>query len=270
MAGAAYVLGWRRLARRHPGAARWPRLAVVLAGLTAIAVALVSPLDALAEKSFVAHMVQHMLLIMVAAPALLLADPFPIVMWALPARVRVRAGRWLTRGSFLGRVWRAATAAPLAWFLYAGILWAWHLPSAYDTALSHHVVHDVEHLTFFLSAVIFWWPVIGPAPRFRRPAPYAVRIVYLVLAAFQTSALGLLLTLAPVPLYRSYSAAPGVGSLDALDDQVWGGVVMWGLGGLIEMLAVLVLLYRSLGAGARGRAMDRGVVTTPRYDPPHG
>jgi putative membrane protein len=264
VAGALYALGWYRLARRQPGAAPWTRLLIAFAGLAAIAVALISPLDALAERLFVAHMVQHMLLILVAAPALLLANPFPIVLWALPAAVRVRAGRWLRRASLFGRLWRVATAAPLAWLAYAGTLWAWHLPSAYDAALSDHVIHDAEHLSFFLSAMLFWWPVIDPAPHFRRPTPYALRIVYLMLAAFQTAALGLLLTLAPVPLYQSYAAASGPTGLDALEDQAWGGVVMWGLGGLIEMLAVLVLLYRSFGAGARGpTTIPDGMTTAP-------
>ena len=136
---------------------------------------------------------------------------------------------------------------PLAWLLYAGILWLWHLPVAYDAALADRALHDLEHAAFFLGAVLFWWPVIHPAPRFRCASRHSSRIVYLVLAAFQTAALGLLLTVAPVVLYRTYATANGLG---ALDDQAWGGVVMWGLGGLIDMIAVLVLLYRSFGAGS--------------------
>jgi len=218
-----------------------------------VALAVLSPLDALADRLFVAHMLQHMLLIMVAVPALLLANPFPIVLWALPGSIRIHVGRRLTRSSLIGRIWRGVTAMPLAWLAYASVLWLWHLPLAYDSALSDRLIHDVEHLSFVLSAVLFWWPVIHPAPRFRRPAPHAGRIVYLVLGAFQTAALGLLLTLAPVVLYRSYAAAARPEGLSALDDQAWGGIVMWGLGGLIDMIAVLVLLYRGLGLGARDR-----------------
>jgi cytochrome c oxidase assembly factor CtaG len=147
----------------------------------------------------------------------------------------------------------------LTWIGYASILWVWHLPLAYDAALSDRLLHDVEHVSFFLGAVLFWWPVIHPAPRFRRPAPHALRIVYLVLGAFQTAALGLLLTLAPTVLYRSYATAPRPQGLGALDDQAWGGVVMWGFGGSIEMIAVLLLLYRCFSLGARERltALDR-------------
>jgi len=259
VAAGLYALGWWRLSRRASRPIARTRLGLALGGLLAIALALVSPLDGQADRLFVAHMLQHMLLIVVSAPALLLADPFPIVVWALPGPVRVRAGRWLTQRSPFGRVWGRVTAMPVTWIGFALVLWGWHVPAAYDAALSDRFVHDVEHVTFFIGAVLFWWPLIHPAPRFRRPAPHALRIVYLVLAAFHTAALGLLLTLAPVVLYRSYAAAVRPEGLSALDDQAWGGVVMWGLGGLIDMLAVLVLLYRCLGLGARERlaALER-------------
>jgi cytochrome c oxidase assembly factor CtaG len=248
---ALYGAGWWRLAHR---AARPPtpaRLILGLGGLACVAVALLSPLDALTDRFFVAHMVQHMLLIMVAAPLLLLANPCPVVVWALPRLARRRAGRWLTRASAFRRLWLVATAMPVAWLLSGAVLWLWHLPVAYDAALADRLLHDLEHVTFFLGAILFWWPVIHPAPRARRPAPHALRVVYLVLGAFQTAALGLLLTLAPAVLYASYAAAGRREGPGALEDQTWGGAVMWGAGGLIDMIAVLVLVHRSLGPGAR-------------------
>src|SRR5262245_43196888 len=250
VAAGVYGLGWWRLSRRSARAPGAARIALAYAGLSSIAIALLSPLDALADQRFAAHMLQHMLLVVVAAPALLLADPFPIVVWALPGTTRRRLRRRLTRGSPFGRVWLVATAMPVAWLLYAGILWLWHLPFAYVAALADRALHDVEHAMFFLGAVLFWWPVIHPAPRFRRASRHSSRIVYLVLGAFQTAALGLLLTVAPLVLYRTYATANGLG---ALDDQAWGGVIMWGLGGLIDMIAVLVLLYRSFGSGSPAR-----------------
>jgi cytochrome c oxidase assembly factor CtaG len=236
MLAALYALGWSRLARRapHPLGLRRPLMALV--GLAALGVALLSPLDRLAETLFVAHMTQHMLLIMVAAPAVLLADPFAAVVWALPRPARP-LGRLVGRTTFAGRLWRTATAMSVAWIAFACVLWTWHWPAVYEAALARRALHDLEHLCFFVGAVLFWWPVIHPAPRLRRGAAYPARVVYLVLGAFQTAALGLWLTLAPAPLYRSYG----------LDDQAWGGIVMWGLGGLIDMLAVLVLVHRTLG-----------------------
>lgn len=132
-----------------------------------------------------------------------------------------------------------------AWLVFVGVVWGWHVPSAYDAALARRWLHDLEHLAFFLAALLFWWPVIHPAPRVRRAAPYPLRVVYLVLAAFQTAALGLLLTLAPAVLYRAYGTS---GDGAALQDQAWGGIVMWAFGGLVDMLAVLILVYRALGS----------------------
>jgi putative membrane protein len=240
-----YAVGWSRLSRRarHSPAAR--RLAFTLAGLTALVVALLSPLDALADRLFAAHMVQHMLLIMAAAPALLLADPFPVVVWALPHAWRLRIGGRITRGSVAGRLWLVTTTMASAWIVSAAILWGWHIPTAYDAALAHRWLHDLEHVSFFLGAVLFWWPVIHPAPRYRRGSSYPARVVYLVLGAFQTAALGLLITLSPTLLYRSYASG-----LAALEDQTRGGVVMWGAGSAIDMLAVLIVLYAALGSGS--------------------
>ena len=262
-----YALGHSRLTRRARRSVAARRPVLMLAGLAALALALLSPLDGLADTLFVAHMVQHMLLIMVAAPALLLAEPFPIVVWALPAAARLRVRRFITRASALGRLWRTATAMPVAWIVFACLLWGWHVPRAYDAALSSRWLHDLEHATFFVGAIVFWSPVIHIAPRFRPAPPYALRVVYLVLAAFQTAALGLVLTLAPAVLYRSYAGGPG-----ALEDQMWGGVVMWGLGGLIDMIAVLVLVHRSLGGepgrlsgpASRGARFSRTATPNPR------
>ncbi len=247
---ALYAAGTRRLSRRHPGTVSWTRPVFAGVGLACVAVALVSPLDASADRSFFAHMVQHMLLIMVAAPAMLLADPLPIVLWGLPRPARRRVGGALTRGSTIRKLLAAATATAAAWIVHASVLWLWHVPAAYDAALGNRLLHDVEHLSFFAAALLFWWPVIRPAPRSRRPTPHPVRIVYLVLAAFQTAALGLALTLAPSVLYRSYAAAH-LDVAGALEDQIWGGIVMWGFGGLVDMLAVLVVLARALATGER-------------------
>jgi cytochrome c oxidase assembly factor CtaG len=127
-------------------------------------------------------------------------------------------------------------------------VWAWHVPEAYDAAVSSRLLHDAEHILFFAGAVLFWWPVVHPAPRVRASMPAVSKVIYVVLAAFQTAALGLLLTVAPALLYRSYETTTLQYGLSALEDQVWGGIVMWGVGGLIDMLVVLVLVYRSMGA----------------------
>jgi putative membrane protein len=247
---AAYITGWLRLSARaaHPPRAR--RLAAAMAALAALAVALVSPLDTLAHEGFVAHMVQHLLLMSLAAPLVLLADPFPIVLWALPARGRAALRPLFARRGVLRRLLRTLTVMPLAWWLFAAVVWLWHLPVLYERALADGRVHALEHLAFFGAALVFWWPLLDPAPRVRRPPRPAAAIVYVVLAAFQSAALGLALALWPSVLYPFYGAR----AANALEDQAWGGIVMWSVSGVIDMAVVMALVWRFLAADERACA----------------
>ena len=102
----------------------------------------------------------------------------------------------------------------------------------------------LEHLAFFTGAILFWWPVVNPAPHVARSAHPVLRVVYLVTGALQSAALGLLLAASPSVLYPSYAASPEPGGLSPLDDQALGGVVMWGWGGAVDMLAVILLLHQ--------------------------
>jgi len=193
---AAYVTGWLRLSQRagaHPPRAR--RLAAAMAALATTTVALASPLDPLAHERFVAHMVQHLLLITVAAPLVLLADPFPVLLWAFPAPARAALQPLFARGGAIRRILGLLTSMPLAWLLFTTTVWLWHLPVLYEGALDDGRVHALEHFAFFGAALVFWWPVLDPAPRVRRPAHPGASIVYVVLAAFQSAALGLALML---------------------------------------------------------------------------
>jgi putative membrane protein len=241
-AGIVYLVGWARLTLRSPARCRGrliARLGLAMAGLTAVAVALLGMHEA-AHEAFAAHMVQHLLLIAVGVPALLLADPLPAALWAFPAAVRRGARRVLARDTAVRRAWRAVTRMPVAWTLHGAALWLWHVPAAYDAALASGPLHDAEHLVFAATAALFWWPVIGPAPR-GTATPLGWRIVYLVLGAFQSAALGVFLLVAPRPLY----------AYGSLEDQVLGGLLMWGVGGAVDMAAVLLLVYRFLAAGER-------------------
>jgi putative membrane protein len=241
-----YAVGWWRLARR--GARPSWRPLAGLGGLLALAAALLTPLAALGHFLFAAHMTQHMLLMAVAAPLLLLADPLPAVLWALPRPLRLRAGRLLTGGHPLRATWERLTTVPVAALVYAAVLWAWHLPRAYEAALGGEWVHHVEHLAFFAAAVLFWWPVIGPAPRAHRPASYGLRIAHVVTAALHGSILAMLLAWSPRVLYETYAAVPRVTTLTPLEDQALGGVIMWAGSSTVDMLAVLALVWGLLAA----------------------
>ena len=237
----AYGVGWWRLRRRGGSVSGW-RVAASAGGLLSLSIALSTPLEHMAHASFAAHMLQHLLLIVGAAPLLLLGDPFALLLWALPAGARAHVGRLLRPGAPLRRLWRGLTVMSVAWLAHVAAVWAWHLPVAYDAAVADRVVHDLEHLVFFGTAVLFWWPIVEPAPRLRAPRSYGARVVFLVVAALQGSLLGLLIATSPEAWYRAYPSA---------EDQSLGGLVMWALGGAVDMLAVLVLMARYLAGQDR-------------------
>jgi putative membrane protein len=242
----AYAVGWWRLSCRGDSPSPW-RVAAAGGGLVSLFIGLSPALERAAHVSFAAHMAQHLLLVAAAAPLLLLADPFAGLLWALPGQLRLAAGRLARPGTALRRLGRWITAMSVAWLAYTVTMWLWHLPVAYDAAVGDRILHDLEHLSFFAGAVLFWWPIVQPAPRLRpRPAAGAC-VIYLVLAALQTGLLGLLLTLSPGSWYRSYAS---------VEDQSLGGLLMWGVGGAVDMLAVLILIGRYLASQDRAGARD--------------
>ncbi|MFQ5857084.1 MAG: cytochrome c oxidase assembly protein [Anaerolineae bacterium] len=242
MAG-TYGLGWWRLRRQgHRRLASGWRLTAYLSGLAVLAAALLSAIDALQSLLFTMHMVQHELLMMVAPPLLLLGDPFPIVLWVLPAGLRRTVGRLLTRGATFRRVLYRFTAPWVAWALYVAILWIWHSPSAYDVALRNEVIHDLEHLSFFAAALLFWWHVTAAAPHIHGSMGYGVRIGYVLAALAQNEILAVSIALARQPLYTYYTTVPRLWGLSVLDDQKLGGAIMWIPGGMMYVLTAIILL----------------------------
>jgi cytochrome c oxidase assembly factor CtaG len=255
--GAVYVTGWGRLrAQGHRGLASGWRLAAYLGGLLTVGVALLSPVASLAHVLFTAHMVQHQLLIMIAPVGLLLADPLPCLAWGLPPRLRRLVQSALVQRSPIRRALDWLTWLPVAGGVYTVCLWGWHLPAAYEAALRSGVVHDLEHLAFFGAAVLFWWPLVNPAPRRHWPRGglyYGARIGYLVFATAQNTLLGAVLGLTERVLYPSYAAGSGLFGLSPLDDQALGGGIMWS-GGHMYLLGILLLLWRAMETEERAPA----------------
>jgi len=244
-AAVLYAAGVRQL-WRHAGAGRGIRrreVAAFAAGWLALALALVSPLDSLATRLFCAHMAQHELLMVVAAPLLVLGRPLATWTWAWPLAQRRALGsavRW--------RPWRALwsvlTEPRVAWALHAGALWAWHLPVLFDAALRSEALHIAQHASFLATALFFWWVVLGHDARGRYGPGRSV--LYLFTTMLHTSALGALLTLAPTGWYAGYAAsAPALG-FDPLEDQQLGGLVMWVPSALAYVIAALAVINRML------------------------
>jgi len=237
---------WRLRRCKRPGISAG-RLVAAAVGFAALGTALSNAVHAAGHELFVAHMAQHLLLISVAAPALLIADPFAVTLWGLPPSVRRRLGGALAAGRALRRVGTFVTRMPATWSAYVVVLWLWHLPGPYDAALRSGPLHDAEHLVFFGTALLFWWPVLSPGPRFGHAAHPAARVAYLVLGALQNAALGLLLSSRPEPFYTTYAAASPAWSLSPAEDQALGGVVMWTVGSAVDMAAILYVVARAIG-----------------------
>jgi putative membrane protein len=242
-AATAYHRGLRRLWRAGPRVVTGRQAAAFAAGLAAVALALVSPLDALAAGRFAAHMVQHMVLVMVAAPLLVLGAPGLPLLLALPPGWRRRLSR-LGGHAAAGGAWRLLTRPPVAWGVHVGALWLWHLPGPYQAALASEPVHAAEHASFLASATLFWWVGLSPGRRGRLAPGFAA--LYLFAAALQGSALGALLVLAPAPLYPLQAAASAPLGVAPLADQQLAGLVMWVPADLVYLGSAAALFTRWL------------------------
>jgi cytochrome c oxidase assembly factor CtaG len=233
--GALYVRGWVRASRQMPGRFDGRRLGAFLAGLGAVAIAVVSPLDALAGRLLQAHMVQHLLLMLVAPPLLWLGAPVAPLLLGLPRPLRRAVARGLA-ATPIRRLGAALGHPGVAWGAFALVFWVWHLPALYGLALRSDVWHHVEHACFFSAALLFWRPVILAWPT-RAVWPRWAMIPYLVLAEVQNTALAAILTFTDRVIYPAYSS---------LEDQALAGVIMWVPGSVAFLLPTLWLVVQTI------------------------
>lgn len=220
-----------------------PAVIAFASGWLTLVLALASPLDTLGGRLFSAHMVQHELLMVVAAPLLVLGRPLAAWTWAFRAPTRQRIGK-AVQAPWLASTWGALTDPVAAWCLHATILWLWHVPALFSAALRHDGVHALQHTTFLASALFFWWTVLGRDPRTARGTGVAVASLFTTM--LHTAALGALLSLAPTPWYRPYIPTTTALGMDPVEDQQLGGLVMWVPSGFAYLIAALALLGRML------------------------
>jgi putative membrane protein len=215
------------------------------AGLLTIVIALNSPIDVYADQLFWVHMVQHILLLTVAPPLILLGRPWPRMWRALPLRPRTVVARTVARASWTAPL-RALTRPLSAWILFNVTLLAWHIPAAYDATLTSGTVHAVEHAMFFFTGLLFWAWVIDPGPLRRRLA-WPTRIAYSAGSMVVSWILAITLVVVPHPLYGYYAnLASRPGGISALTDQQIAAGVMWVLGSLTYTVTFLIGFYRWL------------------------
>ena len=254
LAGAIFYSGWRRLRARtltHKRHTPWQvgaawRPVLYLGSLVLLGITLMSPIDVLSAQLFTMHMVQHIFLVMIVPPLLLLTNPFPIMLWGLPRNARLSAGH-LFSGESRFRYYLARLTGPgIVWFAFVIVYWGWHDPNAYTLALENALIHDLEHLTFFAVSMLFWWHVTAAAPHIHKRLPPFGRFVYVLAAIPPNMLAGVAIAFARGPIYSYYEAMPRLWGLSVMEDQQIAGVLMWVPGSMMYMIAALVLVGRYL------------------------
>ena len=212
------------------------------AGWLTLVAALAGPIEHWSGASFAAHMLQHELMMVVAAPALAASAPLGVFAWALPMSFR-RSLHALTKPAWLRASWRVLTSPLWATAISIGVLWLWHVPRLFDLAVAHRGWHAAQHASFFMSALAFWWAVRATRSAVGTVGP---TILALFVAMIVTGALGGLLAFADTAWYAAYAATSPPFGWTPVEDQQMGGLIMWIPGGTIYMVVALMRMRDAL------------------------
>jgi cytochrome c oxidase assembly factor CtaG len=240
-----YFVGWLRISRTRPEQFPLWRLYSFEFGMLVLWGAIGSPMDGLADALLSAHMVEHLLLMSIVPPLVLLGAPTVPLLRGLPRWLI----RWLLgplmRVSWLRNCWNFILRPVPAWLLMNVTLLAWHIPAAYDFALENEIWHDVEHLCFLFTSLLFWWCLLRPWPAEKRQMGWFV-LPYLVGADLVNTALSAFLAFCGRPVYQFYISHPNPFSVDLVDDQVLGAVIMWIFGSIVFLAPAMLITMKLL------------------------
>jgi putative membrane protein len=250
-----YAIGWKRLisSARHVVGAR--RLASFLVGLLCIAGTVLSPLHAVGQTLLSAHMVQHLLLLLVAAPLLVYGVPGRVLPMAAPRKLRRWGGRLAARRP-VRAFRRALRNALLVWAIHTAVMWMWHHPALYRAGINSETVHGLQH-ALFVAAAFLLWRIVLPARPARENVGVASAVAFGTL--LQSGALGALLTFASRSLYGIDPVAAAAWGVSPLQDQQLAGVIMWIPAGAVYMIATAWLFASWLRAIDATRAHVHGI-----------
>src|SRR5215469_14922896 len=240
-----YLRGaWLLRRAGYPDLPAW-RITTFLLGLLALWFALASPLDTFSSFVLTAHMLQHMTLMMVAPPLLLLGEPLiPIVRGMPRFAAREFAGPFLN-WRFASRLGLFLTNPVTALILMGASMFIWHVPGPYELALRSSAWHQTEHACFFFASIIFWWPVVQPWPSRAQWSRWAM-VPYLVIADLQNTALSAVLVFSDKILYPSYAAGPSLFGFTPQEDQAAAGAIMWVMGSLAFIVPAILIAVQCL------------------------
>jgi putative membrane protein len=269
LAWLVYFRGWRLARRTRPSELPTWRAVCFLLGIASLWLAIASPINALDDLLLTAHMTQHLLLMSVAPPLLVLGAPTVPLLRGLPLSLRRSIVHPLLRAKWARRTARILTHPAFGWLSMNVAYVAWHFPATFELALRSEAWHNVEHLCFFSTSLAFWWTVVQPWPSQPVWPRWAV-IPYLLTADLVNTAVSASLAFSGRVLYPTYGRAPRVSNFSALKDQIAAGAGMWVIGSLIFLVAAVPILFKllspsyqahrwepSFGAPAPGRGPQR-------------
>jgi cytochrome c oxidase assembly factor CtaG len=220
----------------------WGRCAAFALGILALIAALMSPLDLLAEVLFSAHMTQHLMLMLVAPPLLILGRMDIVLLWTFPMPVRRLIGQGWRKATWLRSAFDLLSRPVTVWLLASSVMWFWHISGPYAWAFYNVDIHILEHLSFFLTSLAFWTLVLRPFSR--EKSGHGTALVLLATFAMESALLGALLAFAGHPLYAAHAAQVSrhlphcLPDLSPLQDQQLAGLIMWVPASLVQLVAL--------------------------------
>jgi putative membrane protein len=209
-------------------------------GLLSLAIALMSPLSALSQQLFAAHMIEHLILMLVAPPLLVLGRPDIVLLWTFPLRIRRGIGHIWRKSGWLYSASRIFSQPVAVWIMASVAMWFWHIPSPYEWAFANPGIHIIEHMSFFLTSYAFW--ALALRPFSRQQGGHGHAMILLITFALESGLLGALLAFAAEPLYAVHISAarhlpPLLTNITPLQDQQLAGLIMWVPASIVQLMA---------------------------------
>lgn len=245
LTGIVYLVGWIALRRTRPNQFNGWRLLSFLSGIACLWIAIGSPLEAAADVLLSAHMIEHLILMMIVPPLVLMGLPVVPLLRGLPGIARTWIVAPLARMECLRGFGRWLVKPAVAWLAMNITLLGWHVPRAYDFAVENEVWHDFEHICFLATSLIFWWCVVRPWPAATGRRSWGV-LVYLIGADFVNSVLSAFLAFCNRPVYTFYVVNPNPFGIAPLPDQILGAVIMWVAGSIVFLIPAAAITYSLL------------------------
>ncbi len=245
LTGCVYLRGWLAIRRTRAAQFTGLRLSSFLLGLAVLWIAIASPLDNFADVLLSAHMVEHLLLMSAVPPLLLLGWPVVPMLRGLPSWILRPVLGPLLRLAALRRVGRWLISPPVSWWAMNVTFIGWHVPAAYDFALSHERWHDFEHICFLATSLLFWWCIIRPWPIQKSEYGWGI-LFYLISADLVNTAISAFLAFCDWPVYSYYLTQPNPLHVSRLSDQILGAVIMWVCGSFAFLAPAALISFKLL------------------------